>query len=187
MPRLSSLSFTLPIVLVAALAPAVLTATPALAEVTFTSTAVNSGSGLCAEVPGGASTSALQLAQATCASGAARQSFTFVPVAGVANTYNIRTLTSGSCVDIFGASTADNATVIQYACHSNNNQRFRLQAVTVAGQTNTFNVVAVHSSKCIAPAADNRLVQLPCTTATARVWRLPSYTPGPLRGPSTTR
>jgi GH43 family beta-xylosidase len=175
--RLRRLALAMPPVVVAALLPVLATATPAAAEVTFTTTAINQSANLCAEVPGGASTSALVLTQAACGAGA-RQTFTFTPVVGVASTYNIRTLTSGSCVDIFGASTADNATVIQYACHANNNQRFRLQAVTVSGQTNTFNVVAVHSNKCVGYASDNRLVQLPCSTATARVWRLPGYTNG---------
>ena len=152
----------------------------AQAATTFTSTAVNQASARCASVPGGASTSALQLRQLTCNS-ATYQNFTFVPVTGTTDQYNIRTLTAGSCVDVFGASTADNATIIQYACHSNNNQRFRLTAVGAG--PNTFNVVAVHSGKCIVPAGDSTadnvgLVQLPCSAATTRVWRLPGFTTG---------
>ncbi|MDQ7910692.1 RICIN domain-containing protein [Phytohabitans sp. ZYX-F-186] len=166
MPRLSVIFLA---VLVTGI---VVPAAPASAEVTFTSTVVNQSAGTCAEVPGGASTSALQLAQAACGAGA-RQTFTFTPVAGVAATYTIRTLTAGSCVDVYGASTADNATIIQYACHSNDNQRFRL-----AQAAGAFQVIAVHSNKCVAPATDGRLVHLPCTTATARLWRLPGYTDG---------
>ncbi|MEN3304815.1 MAG: hypothetical protein V7603_1017, partial [Micromonosporaceae bacterium] len=49
----------------------------------------------------------------------------------------------------------------------------------VSGATNTFNILAVHSSKCIAPGGDNiTLVQLPCTSATTGIWRLPGYNPG---------
>jgi Ricin-type beta-trefoil lectin domain len=152
------------------------------APVTFASTVVSQGGAVCVDVPGGASTSALQLVQLTC-NGASYQSFTFTPVAGVANTYTIGTLTAGSCVDITGASTADNAAVIQYACHGATNQQFRLQAVTVSGLSNTFNLVSVASSKCIAPSGDagvsnSALVQLPCTSAATRVWRLPGYTAG---------
>jgi len=166
-------------ILVAALVPIAI-AEPARAEVTFSSTAVNQAGNNCIDVPNSAPTNALQLVQWTCNSGA-NQNFTFVPVTGLANTYNIRTLTAGSCIDISGNSTADNAQVIQYTCHSGNNQRFRLQAV--AGQTNTFNLVAVHSAKCVAPTGDStanntRLVQLPCTTATTRAWRLPGFTSG---------
>src|SRR3954447_14634194 len=51
----------------------------ASAATTFTSTVVNQGNGNCATVPGGAGTSALQLTQSACGSGAG-QSFTFTPV-----------------------------------------------------------------------------------------------------------
>src|SRR5262249_12226671 len=59
---------------------------------------------------------------------------------------------------------------------------------SIAGVSNTFNVVAVHSSKCIVPSGDSTasntpLVQLPCTTATTRVWRLPSFSSGPSSPP----
>lgn len=169
-------------VLVAALLPTIPAAPAQAAPVTFTSTAVNQAGGLCMEVPGGAPTLALQLVQRSC-TGAASQSFTFVPVSGVANTYTVRTLTGNSCVDVFGASTADNATIIQYTCHSGTNQRFRLQAVAVAGATNTFNLVSTHANKCVVPAGastapNTGLVQLPCGTATVRVWRLGGYNPG---------
>src|SRR3954447_18569201 len=103
---------------VAALAAAVLAAgfavvTPASAATTFTSTVINQANGTCATVPGGANTSALQLTQSTCNSSAG-QNFTFTQLAGSNDTYTVGTLTSGSCLDIFGASTSDNATVIQY-------------------------------------------------------------------------
>lgn len=175
----------------AALLP-VLTASPASAAVTFTTTIVNQSSGRCAAVPGGANTAALALTQQTC-NAATYQSFTLVPVTGTTDQYNIRTVTSGSCADINAASTADNATVIQYPCHTATNQRFRLQPVTISGATNTFTVAAVSSGKCVAAAGDSTannvgLVQLPCTGATARVWRLPGYTPGtgPTTPPTTT-
>jgi GH43 family beta-xylosidase len=173
-------------VLVAALVP-ILAAGPAQAATTFSTTVVNQAGGACADVPGGAPTSALQLRQLACSS-AASQLLTFTPLTGSTDTYSIATLTSGSCVDVFGASTADNATVIQYACHGASNQQFRLQPVTIAGATNTFNIVAVGSGQCVAPAGDSTatntgLVQLPCTTATTRVWRLPSFNGG--TGPTT--
>jgi GH43 family beta-xylosidase len=183
LPRpLRTLALALSVVVAASLTAVAATPAPARAEVTFTSTVINVGGGACADVPGGAATSALQLRQNACGS-AASQRFTFTPVAGVANTYTVGTLNGGMCVDIFGASSADNSTVIQYACHTGNNQRFRLQAVAIGGQTNTFNVIAVHSNKCVAPAGDSGgtnvgLVQLPCSSAGSRVWRLPSYTNG---------
>ncbi|MFJ7214997.1 RICIN domain-containing protein [Amycolatopsis sp. NPDC098790] len=138
---------------------------PAAAAATFTSTMVAPAGG-CATVPN--ATSAVQLTQTACTSGAG-QSYTFTPAG---DAYTIGTFTAGSCVDISGASTSDNAAVIQYACHSGTNQQFRLQP---AG-TNTFTVVAVSSGKCITPSG-SVLVQLPCSAASA--WRLPGYTPGP--------
>jgi hypothetical protein len=167
----------------AALVPILVAAADAqAAPVTFTSTAVNQAGGVCLTVPNGAATNGLQLVQSTCNSGSS-QNFTFTPVSGSANTYTIGTLTAGSCVDITGRSTADNAAVIQWTCNGQTNQQFRLQAVTVGGASNTFNLVAVHSGKCIVPsndatASNTNLVQLPCTTATTRVWRLPGFNPG---------
>ncbi len=169
-------------VLVAAVLPLAHSGLAEAATVTFTSTSINQAASLCMTVPGGASTAGLQLQDQGCNSSAS-QNLTFTPVAGTASTYNIHTLTSGSCVDISGASTADNAAVIQWPCHSRTNQQFRLQPVVVNGATNTFNLVAVHSNKCIVPAGasaapNTGLVQLPCSSATVRVWRLPGYNPG---------
>jgi hypothetical protein len=167
----------------AALTQTLVRAAPAhAAPVTFASTAVNQAGGLCMDVPNGAATSGLQLDQRSCA-GAGNQNFTFTPVAATTDTYTIATLTSGSCVDINGRSTADNAAVIQWTCNGQTNQQFRLQPVTISGASNTFNVVAVQSGKCITPTADSTtantaLVQLPCTTATTRIWRLPGFNPG---------
>ncbi|MEO6088454.1 MAG: RICIN domain-containing protein [Umezawaea sp.] len=155
--------------------------------VAFSSTVVNQGNGNCATSSGGVA----QLTQRPCDS-SANQKFTFTPVAGTADTYTIGTSTSGSCVDITGASSADNATVIQYGCHTNNNQRFRLQPVTVNGVSNTFNLVGVGSGKCVAPSGDSSavgtgLVQLPCGSMTSRVWRVAGFSSGPPSGDPPTK
>jgi hypothetical protein len=167
--------------LVAALVPVIL-AGNAQAAAAFSTTMVNQGNGNCADVPNGAGTSALQLVQWSCNAGS-NQSFGFTAVPGASNTYTISTVTSGSCIDISAASTEDNAAVIQYGCHTSANQQFRLQAVAVNGANNTFNVVSVASGKCIAAAGDasasnTNLVQLACTSATSRVWRLPNFSGG---------
>ncbi|MFD0599725.1 RICIN domain-containing protein [Catellatospora coxensis] len=164
--------------------PAIVAATlfvpqPAAAIVTFGSTAVNQNGGNCAALPNGDTANLVQLTQQVCNS-ATYQRFTFTPVSGTSDTYTIATSTSGKCVDVNGASTADNATIIQWPCHTNANQRWRLAAVTVSGTDKTFNVISVGSGKCLVPsggssAANTGLVQLPCSTATSRVWRLPSY------------
>lgn len=156
-----------PVLLAALLVAGAAVVVPANAAATFTSTMVDPATGTCATVPN--ATSAVQLTRAACTSGAG-QSFTFTPVSGDA--YTIATFTSGSCVDIYGASTSDNAAVIQYACHSGTNQQFRLQSVA----TSTFNVVAVSSGKCVV-AVNNALVQVPCS-GSSTAWRLPGFTPG---------
>jgi hypothetical protein len=159
----------------------------AWAATAFSSAVVNQGNGNCTTVPNGAGTGGLQLVQSACTS-AAGQSFAFTPVSGSADTYTIGTLTSGSCVDIHGASATDNAAVIQYGCHSATNQQFRLQPANVSGAANTFTVVSVSSGKCLAPAGDNSagntaLVQLPCTNALSRIWRIPGYSDTPGQDP----
>jgi GH43 family beta-xylosidase len=158
----------------------------AAAPVTFSSTVAGQAAANCVDVPNGAATNALQLIAYGCHP-AANQTFTFTPVSGVANTYTIGTLTAGSCIDVTGQSGADNAAIIQYTCNGQNNQRFRLQAVTIAGATNTFNLVGAQSGKCVATAGDStaanaKLVQLPCTSALTRVWRLAGYDPGSTGG-----
>ncbi len=152
---------------------------PAAAIVTFTSTLVNRNGGNCAALPGGNTANLVQLTQQAC-NGAGYQNFTFNPVAGTTDTYTIATSTAGKCTDVNGASTADNATIIQWPCHSNPNQRWRLAPVAVSGTDKTFNVVSVGSGKCIVPAGGSAtvntgLVQLPCSTASSRVWRLAGF------------
>ncbi len=169
-------------VLAAALLPVLTSASPAAAQpVAFTTTNVNEGSSLCMDDPNSQTTTGVQLIQYNCNSGS-NQNWTFTPVSGTTNTYTITSFAS-LCVDVSGRSTADNAQVIQWTCNGQTNQEFELQPVTVSGATNTFNLEAVHSSKCIVPTGDTTandtvLVQLPCTTATTRVWRLPGYNPG---------
>jgi hypothetical protein len=172
----------LAVMLAAALLLAMTGAHPANAQpAAFTTTNVNVGSGLCLDDPSSQTTAGVQLIQGTCDS-ASSQSWTFTPVSGAAGAYTITSF-AGLCVDVSGRSTADNAHVIQWTCNGQTNQEFQLQPVTVSGASNTFNLAAVHSGKCIVPAGDatangTAVVQLPCTTATTRVWRLPGYASG---------
>ncbi|MBV9444353.1 MAG: RICIN domain-containing protein [Streptosporangiaceae bacterium] len=157
----------------------------AAAAGSFVSTGVNAGSGLCLDDPNSQTTTGVQLNQLTC-NGGSNQSWTFNPVSGAANTYNITSF-AGLCVDISGRSTADNAQVIQWTCNGQTNQEFKPQAVSISGKSNTFNLVAVHSGKCIGPAGDSTasntlLVQLPCTSAATRVWQLPGFSSGTSTG-----
>ena len=146
---------------------------------TFTSTAVAQHSARCMDVFGADPGNDINLIQWNC-HGGTNQSFTFTPVAGTTDTYTINTFTAGKCADVAGASTADNARVVQNACSGATSQRFRLVPVTVAGTDKTFNLQAVHSSKCIGASAasvDNgaTLVQVPCSSAADRVFRVPNF------------
>src|SRR5829696_6959018 len=82
-------------------------AEPASALVAFTSTAVNQNGSNCMTLPGGNATNLVQLTQAGCTS-ATYQNFTFNPYSTSTDTYTIATSTPGKCVDVNGASTADN-------------------------------------------------------------------------------
>ncbi|HET9140168.1 RICIN domain-containing protein [Actinophytocola sp.] len=150
----------------------------AQAAVTFASTAAVQNGGRCLDVFGAGTGDDVNLIQWNC-HGGTNQSFTFTPLSATSDTYTIGTF-AGKCADIAGASTADNARAIQQTCNGGNSQRFRLVAVNVAGTDKTFNLQAVHSNKCVvvsAPATNGaQLVQLPCSTATDRVWRLPNFT-----------
>lgn len=151
------------------------------ATVTFTSTVVHQASGNCVDVPGSSTVGGTQLVQWPCNAGA-NQSFRFNAVSGT-DVHTIGTVGQTTCVDISGGSAADNAAVIQYTCHNGPNQQVRLRIVSGTGSSRAFEIVSVRSGKCIAPSGDasagnTPLVQLPCTGAAARTWRLPGYADG---------
>jgi galactose oxidase len=77
---------------------------------------------------------------------------------------------SGKCLDVYGASVADGAAVIQWSCHGGANQKWSLRPYLDA-----YQVVASHSGKCLnvqgASTADGaRAVQLPCVGANNELW-----------------
>ena len=152
------------------------------ATVPFSSTAVAQHSGRCMDVFGADTGDGVNLIQWNC-HGGNNQSFTFTPVAGTTNTYTISTFSAGKCIAVTGGSTADNASVVQTACAGSASQQFRLVPVTIAGTDKTFNLQAAHSGKCVAASAaspDNGapLVQVPCGTASDRVFRVANFSDG---------
>ncbi|MEV6963861.1 RICIN domain-containing protein [Hamadaea sp. NPDC051192] len=161
----------------------------AYAAAAFTSTAANANGGNCMDVPNGSTANGTQLIQWSCNNGT-NQTFTFTPVSGTADQYTIGTAAAGKCVDVYGVSTADNATIIQWSCGTGANQKFQLVPITVSGLDKTFTLKAMHSGKCVVPAggssaSNTGLVQLACSTATSRAWRLAGY-PGGGSSPSPT-
>jgi hypothetical protein len=81
--------------------------------------------------------------------GGYQQMLDFKPVAGRANSYTIVNEHSGKCLDVSGASTADGAAVIQWTCGGGTNQMFTLSPVSALGNSKDYQLVAVHSGKCV--------------------------------------
>jgi hypothetical protein len=115
--------------------------------------------------------------------GGDQQMLDFKPVAGRANTYTIVNEHSGKCLDVASGSTADGAAVIQYTCNGGTNQMFTLNPVTALGISQDYQLVAVHSGKCVdvtgvSKTARAKIHQWPCDPASAlstkknQIWRL---------------
>ncbi|WP_438828951.1 RICIN domain-containing protein [Streptomyces gottesmaniae] len=152
------------------------------APAAFSSTAVAQHSGLCLEDPAKSTADGTQYRQNTCGSGE-EQVFDFHRVSGTTDTYTVVNHSSGKCLDVAGISTANGAAVQQWTCHGGTNQRFRLAAVTALGNSHDYQLVAVHSGKCVdvstISTAPGALVhQWPCdtgstlTTKKNQIWRL---------------
>ncbi|MDG4797097.1 ricin-type beta-trefoil lectin domain protein [Micromonospora sp. WMMD1082] len=82
---------------------------------------------------------------------------------------------SGKCLDVVSASTANNADIIQWDCHSGANQRWQLQPVGGA----YYQIVSQHSGRCLdvasASTANNaRVAQYDCHSGTNQQWELRS-------------
>ncbi len=82
---------------------------------------------------------------------------------------------SGKLLDVYNASTADGANVVQWAANGQTNQRWQLRD---AGG-GYYNVVSLNSGKCLdvyggtsATADGARVVQWACHTGTNQQWRL---------------
>jgi hypothetical protein len=182
--RFRTLTLLAALALVLGLVPALAARPPARAQtapVTFTSTAVAQHSSRCMDVPNLSTADNVQLIQWSC-NGGANQSFRFEPISGVANAYRIVNTLSNKCVTVDGASTADNAPVEQFTCNPTaTSHQFLLQTVSAANRT--FQLAARHSNKCVTVTGASQsnfalLIQLPCTGATDRVWRVDGFTTG---------
>ena len=106
---------------------------------------VDAASGQCVAATGTALTSA------TCDTSSAAQQFLFVPQVAKANaavaagTYQVGSVSSGLCLDIAGASTANGAKVLQEACTGTASQHFELRADTGG----SYRLVDVASGKSL--------------------------------------
>ncbi|WP_369167419.1 RICIN domain-containing protein [Streptomyces sp. R28] len=149
---------------------------------TVSTVAVAQHSGQCLDDTNLSTVNGTQYQQYHC-EGGYQQMLDFKPVAGRANTYTIVNEHSGKCLDVSGASTADGAAVIQYTCNGTTNQMFTLNPVTALGNSKDYQLVAVHSGKCvdvseISTTAGAKIHQWTCDPASAlnnkknQIWRL---------------
>ena len=110
--------------------------------------AVSENSSQCLDDTGLSTANGTQYQQFYC-EGGYQQMLDFKPVTGRADTYTVVNELSGKCLDVSGASTADGAPVIQYTCNGATNQMFTLNPVTALGDNQDYQLVAVHSGKCV--------------------------------------
>ncbi|MFI8836362.1 RICIN domain-containing protein [Streptomyces afghaniensis] len=149
---------------------------------TISTVAVAQHSGQCLDDTNLSTANGTQYQQYHC-EGGYQQMFDLKPVAGKADTYTVVNQHSGKCLDVAGASTANEAAVIQYTCTSNTNQQFTLRPVSALGNSKDYQLVAVHSGKCvdvseISTTPGAKIHQWTCDPASAltnkrnQIWRL---------------
>jgi hypothetical protein len=149
---------------------------------TVSTVAVSENSGQCLDDTNLSTANGTQYQQYYC-EGGYQQMLDLKPVAGRANTYTVVNELSGKCLDVSGASTADDAAVIQYTCNGATNQMFTLNPVTALGNSQDYQLVAVHSGKCVdvsnvSKTAGAKIHQWTCDPASAlstkknQIWRL---------------
>ncbi|MGW0950276.1 RICIN domain-containing protein [Streptomyces sp. NPDC002623] len=117
-------------------------------DATVSTVAVSQNSGQCLDDTGRSTANGTQYQQYHC-EGGYQQMLDLKPVSGKTNTYTVVNEYSGKCLDVSGASSADGAAVIQYTCNGAANQQFTLNPVTALGNSHDYQLVAVHSGKCV--------------------------------------
>lgn len=149
---------------------------------TISTVAVSENSGQCLDDTNLSTANNTQYQQWNC-EGGYQQMLDLKPVSGKTNTYTVVNELSGKCLDVSAASTADGAAVIQYTCNGATNQQFTLNPVTALGHGNDYQLVAVHSGKCVdvsnvSTTAGALVHQWTCDAASAlgtkknQIWRL---------------
>ncbi|MQY37291.1 hypothetical protein SRB17_52950 [Streptomyces sp. RB17] len=149
---------------------------------TISTVAVSENSGQCLDDTDLSTADKTQYQQWYC-EGGYQQMLDLRPVSGKTDTYTVVDELSGKCLDVSGASTADGAAVIQYTCNGGTNQQFTLNPVTALGNSKDYQLVAVHSGKCVdvsnvSTTAGALIHQWACDPASAlsakknQIWRL---------------
>ena len=156
----------------------------ALEPAAFTSSMIAKHSGSCMDLANGAKNNGAKYWQYGCRSGNNNQKYSFHPVAGKRDIYNIRNLASGKCLDIDGRTGAANGTPVQqWTCHGGVNQQFKL--VRDGG----FQVIAERSGKCLDVKNASRSDRTPlhqwgCNGKSHQRFTLPGFKAGPAPAPA---
>jgi hypothetical protein len=133
---------------------------------------VPSHSGQCADVPYGQTLNGLALQQVPCGDGQwMPQRWRFLPQTD--GTYMIQNGTTNQCIEVYGYSVNNNASVVQWDCYGGNNQRWWAE-MRADGQ---FQLRNRHSHKCLevlnfGQAPGTALVQYTCDGASSQLWDL---------------
>ncbi|WP_329416747.1 RICIN domain-containing protein [Streptomyces sp. NBC_00704] len=149
---------------------------------TISTVAVSQNSGQCLDDTNLSTANGTQYQQYYC-EGGYQQMLDLKPVSGKTDTYTVVNELSGKCLDVSQASTADDAAVTQYTCNGAADQQFTLNPVTALGNSQDYQLVAVHSGKCVdvsnvSTTARAQIHQWTCDPASAlatkknQIWRL---------------
>jgi len=145
-----------------------------------TYTIVNSGSGLCLDLPGSSTTAGVQADLRAC-SAAANQTWTLA-VSG--SGFTVSSKASGLCLGIAAASTSAGKAVEQLACDGSANEQW-----TPTASGSSFQLIDVNSAKCMnssgnATAAGALIVQNSCDSVATKLWTLTAASGSPSTPPS---
>jgi hypothetical protein len=167
-------------VVAAALAVVALPGAASAAAGPGTYTLVNSGSGLCLDLPGSGTGAGVQADLQSC-SGAANQAWTLT---ASGSGFTVASRASGLCLGIAAASTSAGKAVEQLACDGSANEQW---ALTASGST--YQLVDANSAKCMnasgnGTSAGTLVVQNSCDSAVTKAWALDAAS-GPTTTPST--
>ncbi|MCA0351447.1 MAG: RICIN domain-containing protein [Chloroflexi bacterium] len=132
----------------------------------FVSRIRNNGTGKCMNVYGGSQNNGADIIQWPCNNDANEQ-FDFVYDGGTHNgydTFQIKTYSGqiGKCLDIYNDSDAVGARIVQWGCHSGNNQRWIFKY-----KGSSYSIVSVKSNLCLQPSQGSsadaiRILQVSC-------------------------
>lgn len=124
-------------------------ASPAVAQSTFTGTAVVEHSGMCLEVPGAVNTDGVQLVQNTC-NGRPEQNIRFQVFDSARQLYNLIATHSNLCLGATTISGANGVALVQRACSDpTNNATLQFRIERLDATSNRYRLRNVGQNRCV--------------------------------------